>query len=117
MLHVAIYSRDPHKCATTHLLHYALRLGCANFRQGEALKPGPGGYKLEVANITHTKYYSLILRRTFDALFINEHNTPPQEHKQFKANLGKNYKCHLSKLDKEHAHNSGGTGIVLMGRQ
>ena len=82
------------------------------YRVGEASRPGPG-FVLAICNITHLKNnVSIVKNLKFDALAVTEHSIVGQQVMEVRTLLGSNYKLHLSKLDKEYEHNTGGTGLV-----
>jgi hypothetical protein len=114
-----------HECVSVcheyqHLHMYSLELGTHHARIGEALRPGPTsvmGFCLYVCNVTHIINNAEIIKRTtFDAMCVTEHSIPRSRCSELRDMLGKDFKFHLSGLDKEKTHNTGGTGVVLHGK-
>jgi hypothetical protein len=86
------------------------------FDIGQAKNPGPHGFTLEVANVTHLANHAHIIRqREFDAMLITEHSAGAGDNFSIKDILG-DCKLHLSQVDAEMAGNVGGTGVILRGK-
>ena len=69
------------------------------------------GFSLTIANVTHLfNNVSLVLKHEFDAMLVSEHSSVSAQFVNLRQKLGKQHKFHLSSLDGEVVHHTGGTG-------
>ena len=97
--------------------YHALRLGMMIFKNGEAAHRGPG-FLMTILNVTQLlNNASFVLKHQFDAMLVCEHSLVKHQLGSLKSKLGKNPQLHLSDLDGELVHHTGGTCAIRRGKK